>query len=199
MPLKEKLFHVCGIVSDHARAIGAINTLTKEVHRTTRSDGTVRTTETWIGDNTDWLALKDVLQLILKKAGSKKRSLSIAVLGTGGTSRAACYTLQQLKLPFTIMGRNLTKLKLLQEEFLGMNVLEYSFTPAFDSELAKTFDLVISTVPPEVAVPEDLYTNLVDFGYGGGNARARTVCGGLELLVRQAEWQQIIWRGAEGE
>ena len=102
MPLKEQVGKFCDEVSADARAIGAVNTLYK------KADGTVHAT------NTDWLALRDVLQERILPGFSG----TVAVLGAGGTARAACYTLQHLGVEFTLIApRTKEKAEALQKEF----------------------------------------------------------------------------------
>ncbi|CAD7935714.1 unnamed protein product [Amoebophrya sp. A120] len=76
----------------------------------------------WAGDNTDWLALRDVLaEKVVRRSASSSgpgASFSVAVIGTGGTARAACYALQHLHLPFSVVApRDLAKAEKLAEEF----------------------------------------------------------------------------------
>ena len=80
IPLKESVIPELDALSDVARKIGAVNTITK------LSDGSL------FGDNTDWLGIKTGLQA--------RRSVVTAsvglICGAGGTCRAACHALQQM-------------------------------------------------------------------------------------------------------
>lgn len=80
IPLKESVIPELDALSDVARKIGAVNTITK------LRDGSL------FGDNTDWLGIK---------AGLESRRLATAgsvglICGAGGTARAACHALQQM-------------------------------------------------------------------------------------------------------
>lgn len=80
IPLKEKVIPELDALSDVARKIGAVNTITK------LRDGSL------FGDNTDWLGIKTGLEA--------RRSVEIdsvgLICGAGGTARAACHALQQM-------------------------------------------------------------------------------------------------------
>ena len=71
-------------LTDSARRIGAVNTITK-LH-----DGTLR------GDNTDWLGIKNQLEAKAPPRESKNTPIAALVCGAGGTAKAAAYALQQM-------------------------------------------------------------------------------------------------------
>ena len=50
--------------------------------------------------NTDWIGIRNLLVDTLKSRGlaSKPQELTALVMGGGGTARAACYALQQMKV-----------------------------------------------------------------------------------------------------
>ena len=80
IPLKESVIPELDALSDVARKIGAVNTITK------LRDGSL------FGDNTDWLGIQTGLQ-----AWRSVDATSVGLIcGAGGTARAACHALQQM-------------------------------------------------------------------------------------------------------
>lgn len=96
MPHKLAIGKFCTSVTEHARLIGAVNTLIREDESSTRL----------IGDNTDWTGLLAVLR---EKSRMLRREPETGlVVGAGGASRAALYALFQMGLK-TIYLFNRTK------------------------------------------------------------------------------------------
>jgi shikimate dehydrogenase len=85
MPLKECALQYCAHLSDDVRTLGALNTLVAK-------DGS------WSGSNTDVLGF----ELLLKSA----QKSDVAILGAGGTARAALLACTRLGLTPTIYRRN---------------------------------------------------------------------------------------------
>ncbi len=80
IPLKESVIPELDTLSEVARKIGAVNTITK------LRDGSL------FGDNTDWLGIKTGLE-----ARRPADAASVGLIcGAGGTARAACHALQQM-------------------------------------------------------------------------------------------------------
>ena len=84
IPLKQDVFELLisdakNRVSDSAKKIGAVNTVTK------LQDGT------FYGDNTDWIAIHKLLSEKMVTEGSA------LIIGAGGTARAALYALTQME------------------------------------------------------------------------------------------------------
>lgn len=84
IPHKESVMPHMDELTDSARRIGAVNTITK-LH-----DGTLR------GDNTDWLGIKNQLEAKAPPRESKNTPIVALVCGAGGTAKAAAYALQQM-------------------------------------------------------------------------------------------------------
>lgn len=80
IPLKESVIPELDTLSDVARKIGAVNTITK------LRDGSL------FGDNTDWLGIKTGLEA---RRSADAASVGL-ICGAGGTARAACHALQQM-------------------------------------------------------------------------------------------------------
>ena len=90
IPYKLDAMRSCAELSDRARAIGCVNTLTR------RPDGK------WRGDNTDW----DGFLALLGSDAETLRGRPALVLGSGGASRTVCAALKHCGIPFTVISRN---------------------------------------------------------------------------------------------
>lgn len=92
IPLKVDIIPHLDVISDHARLIGAVNTIVPRL----RPDGS----RELFGDNTDWLAIRDLCQGHLSSLAPSTTTTTTTglVIGAGGTSRAAIYALHHLGL-----------------------------------------------------------------------------------------------------
>jgi pentafunctional AROM polypeptide len=86
IPLKRDIIPHLDVLTPEAEAIGAVNT----VIPTTNADGH----RILLGDNTDWMGIRDVVKARLPP--SVQRIESSLVIGAGGTARAAIYALHAL-------------------------------------------------------------------------------------------------------
>lgn len=77
MPLKERILKFCEHVDEHARLIGAVNTLIV-------SGSSVR------GYNTDWIGIQEAVRRKLNIKGDV-----VVIVGAGGGARAAVYAVMQ--------------------------------------------------------------------------------------------------------
>jgi shikimate dehydrogenase len=134
MPLKEAALAVAAEVSPVAAAAGAANTLVR------RPDGS------WYADNTDVEGLTEVL----RAAGVPPKS-TVAVLGAGGTARAALAAAARLAAArVTVVARRSAAVEALRPAALGVPVTAAPWSAAADQTAA---DVLISTVPKGVADP----------------------------------------------
>ena len=93
------------ILSDSAKRIGAVNTVTKQ------PDGKLH------GDNTDWLGIKNQFESRLMARGgwapattTARRGTVAMLCGAGGTAKAAAYCFEQMGCSHVIiMNRTLTR------------------------------------------------------------------------------------------
>lgn len=90
IPLKLDIMPMLDSVSGHARALGAVNTIVP----TFAPDGK----RTLHGENTDWLAIRDLCASKLPMSTRLTAESTGLVIGAGGTCRAAVYALHQLGL-----------------------------------------------------------------------------------------------------
>lgn len=129
IPHKEELLREMDELSDAARVIGAINTITK------MADGTLH------GDNTDWLGIKR--QLESRLASPPEEGLTCLLCGAGGTARAAAYALRQMGASrVLIYNRTASRAEQLAEEF-GYEVL----ADLDDLEGVDRLHIVVDTLP----------------------------------------------------
>lgn len=105
------------------------------------------------------------------------RARKAAVVGAGGTARAALVALEDAGIPATQFNRTTTK-------GLALDKLQH-----FEG------DLVINTLPGEVALPMPPCDTYIEAAYGGAprEVAARVRIGGLELLHAQAVRQHELF------
>lgn len=87
IPYKEAIMNVVDHVSDEARMIGAVNTITIEDN-------------VWTGHNTDAYGFGKSLAPFLPL------SKNALILGTGGASKAIAFTLESMQIPYLFVSRN---------------------------------------------------------------------------------------------
>ena len=128
------------------------------------------------GDNTDWLALKNIIETC------NKTFVKGAVIGNGGAARSACYTLNQLNIPFDIYCRNKIKGNILKEHF---DIIDIKTGFVIQDDI----DLVIICVPPHIKINYDsLKTNsvIINMGY---SSKDDSIIDGFRVLYEQAYYQ----------
>lgn len=154
IPYKQTICPYLDQLSPHAKAIGAVNTIKKRL-----TDGKL------VGENTDWLALFQLIQKKFQQVHQLPTSCTTfpsftgLILGAGGTSNAACYALTQLKLKtIYVFNRTKEKIKLLQERF-GNSLLVCSNLEELLPNIH--IDIIISTLPPTVSPPIQIPNSLL--------------------------------------
>src|SRR4051794_39224987 len=132
MPLKEVALEVADAVSPVAAALGAANTLVRGEHG-------------WHADNTDAPGMADALVAAGVTAASE-----VAVLGAGGTARAALAAARDLGAKVTVYARRPEAIVQLAPvaEALGVQLTAAAWSMAASCADAQ---VVISTVPKGVA------------------------------------------------
>jgi shikimate dehydrogenase len=192
MPLKEVALAVADAVSPLATVLGAANTLVR------RGDGG------WSAENTDAGGMTDAL-----RAAGVARVADLAILGAGGTARAALAAARDLgAATVTVYARRAGAVDALlpAAEALGLTVRRVDWSRAVEAAGAP---VVVSTVPAGVADPlagtarwgsgtvlfDALYhpwpTPLAASALRAG----RTVISGLDLLLAQAVRQFALFTG----
>jgi shikimate dehydrogenase len=189
MPLKEAALAVADHAGPVAATLGAANTLVP------RPDG-------WYAENTDAPGMVDALRSVGLSTVD-----DVAVLGAGGTARAALAAAQHLGAArVTVYARRAAAVDALRPvaEHLGLRLVHRDFTEAAESGRA---GLVISTVPNGVAdalavawrPPTVLFDALYDPWptplAASAQAAGCPVVSGLELLLAQAVRQFTLFTG----
>jgi shikimate dehydrogenase len=184
VPYKQAVVPHLHSLSDTARAVGAVNTIS-----IIRKGGGLQLH----GDNTDVIGFRESLE---KKLSSKHTSA--LVLGTGGSSRAVVHVLEHLGIGVTMVSRSAGEGKVPYKEL--------------DSELLAGTPLIINTTPlgmyPRVEgfprIPYDAIGPghlLFDLVYNPektlflslGEEQGATIVNGYEMLCGQAEGSWRIW------
>jgi len=144
---------VGGDIRTNAREAGAVNTLV-------RIGGRI------VADNTD----VDGFEALIKKTSAR----TAAVIGAGGTARAALVALRRAGIEYTVFNRTPGKLDALPLDRLS----------AFRG------DLVINTLPRNVAVTLPIAGTIIEAAYGG---QSHATFNGLDLLRAQAARQSELF------
>jgi shikimate dehydrogenase len=189
MPLKEMALVVADRVTPVAASLGAANTL---VHQ---PDG-------WLADNTDAPGMIDALRAAgLSVAGT------VAVLGAGGTARAALAAAAALgATEISMYARRAAAVDELRPvaERLGLRLTHVDFAEAAGCGVA---DLIISTVPKGIADPvrpdwrpgtvlfDALYDPWPTPLAASAQAAGVRIVSGLDLLLTQAVHQFTLFTG----
>jgi 3-dehydroquinate dehydratase/shikimate dehydrogenase len=189
-PFKKIVMDVCDEVDPLAISVGAVNTIKCLGDRT-------------VGYNTDVAGFIGPLRRKLRDlAGS-----NVAVIGTGGASRAAIVALTQAGCAVTVFGRDANGLDALNHEFQ----IE---TAPLTEEPMRGFRIIVNATPlgtlgaladetvlesrqfEDAELAYDLVYNPHETLFMKEAKRAGCkVLGGLEMLVDQAIEQQRIWNG----
>jgi shikimate dehydrogenase len=191
MPLKEIALAVADTVDPRAAALGAANTLVRG------ADGS------WHAVNTDTPGMVTALEWAGVVSADR-----IAVLGAGGTARAALGAAAALGAPVTLFARRSSAIAALRPvaEDLGVELTGADWA---DAAACVTADIVISTVPRGVADHlataawrpgsvffDVLYDPWPTPAAQAAAGRGSTVVSGLELLLAQAAGQFELFTGA---
>ncbi|WP_213523634.1 shikimate dehydrogenase [Nonlabens sp.] len=180
IPFKQDMLNVVDVLSEEAKAIGAINTIVIEDN-------------VWTGHNTDSYGFAKSLEPFLP---IQKNAL---ILGTGGASKAVAYTLEALQIPYLFVSRNP------EDEFS----IDYaSITKEVMELVSLIINTTPLGVTPEVALRPDIpYKHLnsshilYDLVYNPsltmfmklGQQRGSKVINGYQMLVHQAEKAWELW------
>lgn len=137
IPHKLEIVPLLDEISPHATMIGAVNTIIPFV-----VDGVTKLR----GDNTDWLGIRELVTQNLSSINEIDETSTSLVLGAGGTSRAAIYTLHNLGFKtIYLFNRTLPNALALAKIF----PVEYNITvlTSLDSFPGQYPAVIISTIP----------------------------------------------------
>ncbi|KHN97845.1 pentafunctional AROM polypeptide [Metarhizium album ARSEF 1941] len=142
IPLKREVIALVDELTPAARMIGAVNTiipLDNDISSKKRR---------LLGDNTDWKGMVYTLSV----AGVIKpvKNESAAVIGSGGTTRAAIYALHSMGFDtIHVVGRDAPKVNALASEFPRDYNVNAITTQAQTADLTHSPSVIISTIPAE--------------------------------------------------
>jgi len=132
LPYKVEIMGLEGLVTDeHARAIGAVNTIIP-----LRCEGTEEQPTTlynragrvhgWRGMNTDWIGIKNTVSSGLSPANAVSSATVALVIGAGGMARAAIYACMKLGVRTIFMwNRTHEKAQWVVEHFRAQGLLRH--------------------------------------------------------------------------
>mmetsp|Transcript_123667 Transcript_123667/g.395635 ORF Transcript_123667/g.395635 Transcript_123667/m.395635 type:complete len:306 (+) Transcript_123667:76-993(+) len=194
IPHKETLLPNMDVLSESARVIGAVNTITKT------EDGKLH------GDNTDWLGIKNQLEARLTSKGQESKGLTCLLCGSGGTARAAAFALKQMGAQrVLIFNRTASRAEDLAKEF-GFE----AFPDLANLSDLEQLHIVVNTLPgssgfelPDGSVLERLRPVVLEAAYIPRRtafvlqalAKGCEVVEGAEMLFEQGCAQCEIWTG----
>jgi shikimate dehydrogenase len=196
LPHKQAVLPLCAEISDFARRVGAVNTLTR------------RLDNHWRGDNTDGTGLvRDITQ----RHGLDLRERRGLILGAGGAARAAAFALLDAGVAeLTIVNRTPERADALADAIGEPDRVHTRYWD--DLERLGNFDLVVNAtsaghareslqLPFAIVAPRAL---CYDLSYGiaasaflawARAAKAGFAHDGLGMLIEQAAESFAIWHG----
>ncbi len=190
IPHKEAVIPLLDEVSDTARRIGAVNTVTR------LADGRLR------GDNTDWIGLVRALE----REGPLEGRRAV-VLGAGGTARAAVHGLQERGARVVVLNRTPERAQALAKELgaAGVGGLEELGSHEHDVLVQTTSVGLREDVSPVDPAALRAGSVVLDAVYDPAETRllreaaaaGATPVGGKWMLVEQAVEQLRIWTGRD--
>lgn len=193
IPLKIDVVELLDELTDAAKAVGAVNTISKTV------DGKL------LGDNTDWTGIEKSLLSAGAQPGAG------LVIGSGGTSRAAIYALQQLHYsPVYIVARSPEKVDELVAGFPGLVPIR---SVEEVSKLESLPCVAVGTIPSAKPIDSTIREVLVEIFHAERSVKGNKVL--LEMaytssattalmnMAQDAGWKSVegiealIWQGME--
>jgi pentafunctional AROM polypeptide len=205
IPLKLDIMPYLDEISPDAQAIGAVNTIIVSNTPAKNHPG-----NHLIGKNTDWQGMIKVLETAGAQTTGTQAGL---VIGSGGTARAAIYTLNAMSCsPIYILGRTPSKLQTLIDSFpsyplhILTSMRDIASIPHLPTLAIGTIPASAPIEPPMRAVLEHIFRStgegiLLEMAYKPAVtelmelARGWTTIPGLEVLAGQGVFQFEAWTG----
>lgn len=189
LPHKLSAFEACSDVSDAAKAIGAVNTLTLQPDRS------------WHGHNTDASGFLEALSIQGIEILPETKTI---VIGAGGAARAIVYALSSIDNLPLILNRTEGKARKLSIDLTGGESVYGSIDKVYG--LAAAADVVINTVSlgyegKALNLPTVSNGRFIDISYGAAAAQQIEIAAnsgwqtydGLPMLVGQAAHSFERW------
>lgn len=192
-PVKEALLGLLDELDETAELVGAVNTIVNDGGR-------------FKGFNTDWLGVVRPFE----ECGVKFSENKIAVIGTGGAAKAACFGINKLGGTPVIFGRNKTEGVVLADKFNGefVNLTNISQIQNFKAIFnATTLGMAPDNLEESPIPKQFLHNNMIIFDsiYNpretlllktARKAGAKTI-NGIEMLLHQGLEQFRLFTGFE--
>lgn len=180
IPHKETVIPLLDELDDTARAIGAVNTIRI-------SDGRLK------GFNTDITGFSNSLRPLLHPQHTRA-----LVLGTGGSSKAVVYALQQLGIPYQLVSRQAAGDRISYEQLdlaqVAAHKLIINTTPlGMAPHTAGCADIPYDGIGPGHLLYDLVYNPAETLFLEKGKARGAAIKNGYEMLTGQADAAWEIW------
>jgi shikimate dehydrogenase len=189
IPHKEAVIALLDRVDETARAIGAVNTVT-------------RVGAALVGSNTDWLGVARALERETPLAGK-----TAVVLGAGGTARAALYALRERGARAAVLNRTPGKAEALARAFgaeragpleelaaIPHDVLINTTSVGLRSDASP---VAAAALRPGSVVLDAVYDPLETRLLRDARARGARPVSGKWMLIEQAREQLRLWSGKD--
>lgn len=198
IPHKQAMMMECDQVEPAARAIGAVNTLSR------MDGGNIQqsTVSGWLGSNTDAPAVADTLEAALGTLKGKH----VLILGAGGAARAAAFGIKERGATVSLLNRTRERADALAKD-VGAAVVSLTDLPNLKLDaiinatpvgMAPHVDatpLREAQIPPGVLVFDTVYnplrTKLLELAQAKGNPTVE----GLSMFIGQGVRQFELWTG----
>ncbi|CAG8560014.1 38662_t:CDS:2 [Gigaspora margarita] len=195
IPHKINIMKYLDHISEHAKLIGAVNTIIVE--------NDLNGNRKLIGDNTDWLGIFHLVKPLLR-IGSSSSGL---IIGAGGTSRAGLYALHQLGIStIYIYNRTSEKISDLASQFPTYGIIPLT---SLSQTLTQPPQIIISAIPAtsNLEFPDEIFQFnrgiIVEMAYKPrrtnllkkGEEKGWIGIEGIQLLIEQGIHQFERWTG----
>jgi shikimate dehydrogenase len=179
IPYKQSIIHYLDGIDITAAEINSVNTVKVENGK-------------WHGYNTDWLGFMMSIQRLLK--GNE----TALVFGSGGSTKAICYVLQKMGIPYTIVSRSNNKGMLnyqnLSDNLLSNTHLLINCTPlGMFPEVDTCIDINYACLNENHLCYDLVYNPEITRFMKNAQSQGAKVINGLKMLELQAEAAWDIW------
>ncbi len=178
IPYKEAVIPYLDTLDNHAKEIGAVNTI--QVHKHQKK-----------GFNTDWIGFKKSIEPLLQSHHTKA-----LILGSGGASKAVIYALKQLRISTTIVSRNKGDFTYQQfnEQLIKEHTIIVNTTPLGTfPEVMLAPELPYHFISKQHLVYDLIYNPQETLFLKKCRENGASIKNGLQMLEIQAEEAWKIW------
>lgn len=178
IPYKEAVIPYLDALDNHAKEIGAVNTI--QVHKHQKK-----------GFNTDWIGFKKSIEPLLQSHHTKA-----LILGSGGASKAVVYALKQLRISTAIVSRNKGDFtyQQLNEQLIKEHTIIVNTTPLGTfPEVMLAPELPYHFISKRHLVYDLIYNPQETLFLKKCRENGASIKNGLQMLEIQAEEAWKIW------